>query len=685
MNKTCFIRFIFLFMLIGSAAQAQLSVKYFRMLENDLDARVNFPVKDQNGDIAALIKVVTTQKGFTFDGGMTGIVKTIEKPSEIWVYVPWGIKRISIFHPQLGQLRDYMISMSVEKATVYELVLISGSVTTIVEETIESQWLVITPEPANASVYIDDVYINKGVYQSKLKPGSYNYRVEAPLYHPQIGVINITDKKEDLKVVLKPNFGYIRITSTPESAAQVLIDDKVLNSSTPVTSDMLKSGEYTVKVIKEMYQPFVKKVTVTDETTTEINAVLQPNFAELIVNAPSEASLYINNQLKGTGSWKGRLPAGVFSLEARLNRHRNARQDIELKTGENRIVNLNPSPIFGSLDVMTNPPGAKIMINGNDYGFTPSTINKLLIGDYEIEITKSGYSKVNKTISIEDSKVVSVNEILQNGKTVTITSNPSSAKLFIDQKEVGVTPFNGIVSYGVHHLRAVIDNYVDEKNITITEAKDDIYNLNLGKYITIDADIKKCKVYINDLSVGYTPYKGIIGLGHHKIKVIYEGYQFEKQVSIMQYESEINVSFDIKKSVSIEKMSGPENVFLSLLVPGLGDWNVTKREKNGIGKMLWSYGLILGGVGCKLYSNNEYKQYHLATEQAAIDAYYTNANYANYAFYGLVASGLVVWVYDIIWVAKRGTQNIKERDKNRLALIYEPNNQLVGLSYSIKF
>jgi len=448
---------------------------------------------------------------------------------------------------------------------------------------------------------------------------------------------------------------------------------------------MLKSGEYTIKVIKEMYQPFVKKVTVTDETTTEINAVLQPNFAELIVNAPSEASLYVNNQLKGTGSWKGRLPAGVFSLEARLNRHRNARQDIELKTGENRIVNLNPSPIYGSLDVVTNPPGAKIMINGNDYGFAPNTINSLLIGDYKIELSKSGYGTVNKTISIEDSKVVSLNEILQNGKTVTITSNPSGAKLFIDQKEVGVTPFNGIVSYGVHHLKAVIDNYVDEKNITITEAKDDIYNLNLGKYITIDADIKKCKVYINDLSVGYTPYKGIIGLGYHKIKVIYEGYQFEKQVSTKQYESEINVSFDIKKSVSVEKKSGPENVFLSLLVPGLGDWNVTKREKNGVDKMLWSYGLILGGVGCKLYSNSEYKQYHLATEQAVIDSYYTKANYANYVFYGLVAAGLTVWVYDIIWVAKRGVQNNKDRNNKRLSLIYEPNNQMVGLNYNIKF
>jgi hypothetical protein len=65
---------------------AELSVKSFRFLENDLDARVNYPMKDQNGDSCAIIKVKTNQKGFSFEGDMTGIVKTIEKPSEIWLY-----------------------------------------------------------------------------------------------------------------------------------------------------------------------------------------------------------------------------------------------------------------------------------------------------------------------------------------------------------------------------------------------------------------------------------------------------------------------------------------------------------------------------------------------------------------------------------------------------------------------
>ena len=56
--------------------QAQyLSVKSFDMLENDLDARMHHPLNDQNGVVFAIIKVVTTQSGFSFDGVTMGVVK----------------------------------------------------------------------------------------------------------------------------------------------------------------------------------------------------------------------------------------------------------------------------------------------------------------------------------------------------------------------------------------------------------------------------------------------------------------------------------------------------------------------------------------------------------------------------------------------------------------------------------
>lgn len=452
-----------------SYLSAEIAVKSFRKLESDMTARIDAPRLDQNGKTCAIIKVVTTQKDFVWEPDALGIVTVEPKVGEYWLYVPWGAKRLTIKHPQLGVMRDYLYPLSIEQATVYEMVLVTGRVTTIVEETIESQWLVITPEPSDASVYIDDVYINKGIYQAKLKPGSYTYRVEAPLYHAQVGVIQISNKKEELKVQLKPNFGHIRISSLPESDAQVLIDDKPLNTLTPATSGALKSGDYTVKVIKEMYQPFVKKVTVNDEKTTTVEALLQPNFAELTVNVPAGASIYLNNQLKNTGSWKGRLPAGIFTVEARLGKHKDARQDIELKIGENRTLNLNPTPIYGSLDVITNPPGATITIDGKSYGTTPNTINRLLIGDYTVQLSRQGYASVTKSIIITEGTSAMINETLIDGREVTINSTPSGVNLYVDGTAVGKTPYKGILTFGGHVLKIENEGKSAEKTVAVKE------------------------------------------------------------------------------------------------------------------------------------------------------------------------------------------------------------------------
>jgi hypothetical protein len=124
----------------GFSYSQHISVESFRMLENDMDARVNYPKRDQNGEMAALIKVITTQTGFSWEAGMLGIVTTEQKVAEIWVYVPPGSQRITVKHPRLGQLRNYAYPMPIESATVYEMRLVTGRVeTTVIPAELESQ------------------------------------------------------------------------------------------------------------------------------------------------------------------------------------------------------------------------------------------------------------------------------------------------------------------------------------------------------------------------------------------------------------------------------------------------------------------------------------------------------------------------------------------------------------------
>ena len=89
-------------------ATAQISVKSFRALPTDMTASsLEWKRTDQNGAVAALIKIVTSQTGFAFDGGTLGIVDSKQMVGEIWVWVPYGSRKITISHQQLGVLREY--------------------------------------------------------------------------------------------------------------------------------------------------------------------------------------------------------------------------------------------------------------------------------------------------------------------------------------------------------------------------------------------------------------------------------------------------------------------------------------------------------------------------------------------------------------------------------------------------
>ena len=421
-------------------AQPKMSIPSFSRQENDLTARVDAPKKDQNGDVCAIIKVVTSEIGFNWEPDRLGIIAVETKVGEYWLYIPWGAKRLTIKHEKFGVLRDYMYPIPIEKATVYILEL-------IVEQPVQ-QHLVIHTEPADASVYLNGQFVGTGTYQADVKPGSYPYRVEAPLYHTETGKIEVVDAELVVNLKLKPAFGYLSVTTTPEQEAKITIDGTLLFQTTPYLSPPLASGEHRLQVTKEMYQPSAQIVTVRDGQVTELNLVLKPNFANVSISAPAEAMIYINDEQKGTGNWQGRLNGGVYSLKATLENHRPAIQNIEAVAGDKPTFDLQPIPITGSLVVTTEPPGATIAIDGKIVGTSSNTISKLLIGDYMVVLNKVGYPSINKKVTISEGRRTELNEILIadapvrpiDNSVVSEASNSNNQKTVTkdcEQKEIG--------------------------------------------------------------------------------------------------------------------------------------------------------------------------------------------------------------------------------------------------------
>jgi hypothetical protein len=268
-------------------------------------------------------------------------------------------------------------------------------------------------------IYINEAFVKSGTYQAKLKPGIYNYRVESPKYHTEAGKIEITGTRKELNIQLKPAFGFISVTSEPETGATIMIDGETFSQTTPSGNIQLSSGDHTVQVIMENYQPATRKVTIIDGNTISVNFLMSANFSEVNITTLPNAEIFIDNDSKGKGVWQGRLGAGIYTLEGRLDKHKTAKKDIEVVAGENQKIDLSPSPLYGSIDLVTNPAGATIGINGKTYGTTPNTISDLFVGEYNIKLIKQGFTNIEKTILIHEGKTIGLNETMTAIQPVT--------------------------------------------------------------------------------------------------------------------------------------------------------------------------------------------------------------------------------------------------------------------------
>lgn len=516
---------LFFFLFLISTLQAQnLSVQSFKVLENDMDARVHQPVKDQNGDLAALIKVVNTNSGFDFDIGSLGVVKTVQKTGEIWVYVPEKAQRITIQHKQLGVLRNYTFPIAIEKAKVYELVLVSGKIETIVKETeIETQWVAINTSPEGANVFLNERLVGKTPYSGQFPLGTYSYKIELPKHYTEAGSIVLKNAKVVLNPVLKPKYGTVKISTSPESGMEIYLDNENTGKKSPAELKEISSGEHSIKIISEWYAPQSKKVVVEDGKTLQVDFKLEPEFATINIKSNPQATIFINGVRKASGSFNGRLLSGVYTLKIEADKHYPHEQQLVVKPGQNQNLTHELKAITGNLAITSTPFGATILLNGKNYGTTPETIKNLPIGEYSLQLTKEGYSVFNELVIVSENKTENLNVTINQGLRVKIQSSPSNSFVYINNELVGITPLEHNLIPNTYYIKVVNkEKYADEL-IEVSFNSDNIFDFELCKCNKVfnisTSPYETSEVIINGKYAGYTPLEFKMCDNSNRVKI----------------------------------------------------------------------------------------------------------------------------------------------------------------------
>ncbi|MCF8303198.1 MAG: PEGA domain-containing protein [Bacteroidales bacterium] len=264
-------------------------------------------------------------------------------------------------------------------------------------------YIAVNSEPSGAEIFLDGKSLGTApIPRQKIESGNHTLRAEMDLYHSETLEFTIADGDDiSPKLTLDPAFGSLTVNSEP-SGARVYLDDEMIGT-TPHTENRLASGNYELRVTKDLWNEVTERLTINNEQTTEKMIVLTQDFGTVEVNAPG-ATIYQNNERVGTGQYKAKLQPGRYMFKATRDKHLDDEEEIYLSVGDTRTLNLNPQPIQGSVSIFSEPRktrGAEIYVNNQEQKKTTPAVLPLLIGDYTITLKKDGFLDNTRAITVK--------------------------------------------------------------------------------------------------------------------------------------------------------------------------------------------------------------------------------------------------------------------------------------------
>ena len=288
-----------------------ISVLGFRLLETDLTANTRGTEKrDMNGDKAALIKIVTPERGFLFNGGSLGIVGTEEKAAEIWLYVPPRAQKLTITHQVFGVLRDYYYPVSIQGGRTYEMLLDIGT----------GRYVTITTSQAKSDVTVDGEYLGKSpIYNRYMTYGRHAVFTQNGIYEAQDTIIVATSDAKTTKVAniemrnMSDHYGDVVVNV--ENNADIWYNGHQVGTGS--WSTQLREGSYTVETRKLDCDPIKTTFTVIPQKKNQIQAAPPaPHTGRLnVYTRPRNATALLNGIDPIDLTELQTLPVGTYQLQ----------------------------------------------------------------------------------------------------------------------------------------------------------------------------------------------------------------------------------------------------------------------------------------------------------------------------------------------------------------------------------
>lgn len=672
-RKTIFLFGLFLFMSILSEA-AEFKILNFYKNKQDLAAR-KYVREDINGNLCALIKVRTDLDGLKFSSNI-GVVGDIErKEGDYWVYVSPGERRMKIIKD--GYItKIFSFPIAIRSSRVYVLELTGTGEGEIIDKN-----LVKTTFRMNT----DGVYISKGnaaptqaagnVAEFQLPKGSYTFTfskqgfqdVTKDIAVEEEQVIDVTLEKGEQQSSFKLP-GIVIINSQPQGAEVLLNNQKM--GVTPF-KDQVIAGEYKLTLKKDLYHTYSGSFSLGEAKRKELPKIkLQPKFGYIAVSSkPAGAEIFLDGQSLGTAPIARReIESGKHTLRAEYALYHDKTKSFTIDDGDDRQVELQLDPAFGSLKVESEPRGAEVFIDGEKVGTTPYADEKIASGVYELRVTKPLWNEEKEQVTIQDEQATEKMVVLtQNFGKVKVDAG--EAAIYQNGNKVADGSYEAKLKPGTYTFRATKPKHTpDEKEVYLSVGDEREITLkpqpqqgSLSVFAEPDK-ARNARIYINgERHKQTTPAVIPLLYGEYTVTLKKEGF------------------LDQTKNISIEANKSRKITFEMQTYQGSLQHEFKKHKT---AKILWgTTAMLFGGAGTyfKFAADGHYEDYQAATSTAKATDLHDKVERADqYKLIGWGVAGAAL-IPTIIQAVKQG------KVKNKMQVSARPVDKGAVLSVKWKF
>jgi hypothetical protein len=263
-----------------------------------------------------------------------------------------------------------------------------------------------------------------------------------------------------------------------------------------------------------------------------------PDTGTLVVESkPPGAEVLVNGATRGRTPLQLSLPPGAHRLEL-VNGTERRTVPISITAGgqASQYFELQQQPVTanGQLSVRTDPPGARVTVDGQPRGVAPVLVADLAPGPHTV-VVESDAGSVQQAVNIEAGVTAAlvVPLITRSAPVsgwVSVTA-PVEMQLFEGGRMIGTTQSDRVmVSSGRHEIEVVNETlgYRATKTVTVAPGKVTAIAIELPRGVLSVNAVPWAEVWVDGERIGETPIGNVsLAIGPHE--VIFRNPKFKEQ------------------------------------------------------------------------------------------------------------------------------------------------------------